>query len=883
MTSTKVVARVAMQIIKPTNVTEPMARGNVQGHGNRGMGDESSIALVVRMNKRVDKDILYYKNILKITSSLKKRAAWLRGCASYDDTIVVDTVLACGSPYCVQNTTFLKGEAFTALVGGGSIHTRKRAILGSNHYNPPWLKMWQDFRRIGYALFEIGEDSNEKSSRTGTFHPHGAWHLPTGNSTKDTTVSTEEQVATCTVATCDELGLTRTITACNGWGYLVAISGLTLGAFYRLASSCLSGVAAPVSPRTRCRMLVAGRHLSEPMRAPYLAAGQGTSDILRVLCAQWVAANCQVDLSACNATMPRMMISRRVTKDMIFRGKISAHTNPRVAFPGTISFPDPSSCRKPALPSFFVSYVETLTQIRLQNITRKAGSRSGLPVTVNARPKISNARTRRPGLPPTRAQAQDNRSRSVAQATQRPVRSPCFEEFLEREGITGLGDSEGALCITPVPEGGRGLVATRDLRAGEVVLTVPISACLSDEDEKGAPLYEGAFWSIKLAARLLRERAKGDASRWAAYIAHLPQSMATPLTFQWESLQAIRYAHAQQLAFELSWMATDAFDRCEGAAIGHATREEFDWALQIVHSRTLRLHKGGENGAPPGPSSSPLMRVLTPGLDLLNHSGDGAKAVWEVIWPSTGDGSSPLPCEGHIQVVVTEDVHAGEQLFISYGARNGDDFFLHYGFVPQNNLMEDCIVFTSLEEAFEWHARTYGWVSEPQESIMERWEAVCLASQSAGSARVGLDVFLKGGASLKRGSSNAPVQGRLLEEDRIPSRDADDGDQAIPLRVYAGGLVDLGLAAAFSALFDFLPEGAGEVPAELSRKHAVDCVATRCEQVLGVLAEEGSKGAGTQVATGAKQEMALVGAYLACKRGVLSRLLTEAQSVQQHK
>ena len=65
-------------------------------------------------------------------------------------------------------------------------------------------------------------------------------------------------------------------------------------------------------------------------------------------------------------------------------------------------------------------------------------------------------------------------------------------------------DQGGDVSATIVGEGerGRGLFASRDLEAGEVVLRVPIGSALNDG--RAHPPYPGAPWSVVLAAELLR-------------------------------------------------------------------------------------------------------------------------------------------------------------------------------------------------------------------------------------------------------------------------------------------------------------------------------------------------------------------------------------------
>ena len=63
--------------------------------------------------------------------------------------------------------------------------------------------------------------------------------------------------------------------------------------------------------------------------------------------------------------------------------------------------------------------------------------------------------------------------------------------------------------------------ALQAVPAGQVLLRVPLHLALTDhaDDKEGHELtYEGAPWSVRLAAKLLKERAKGSDSPWAPYL-----------------------------------------------------------------------------------------------------------------------------------------------------------------------------------------------------------------------------------------------------------------------------------------------------------------------------------------------------------------------------
>lgn len=72
---------------------------------------------------------------------------------------------------------------------------------------------------------------------------------------------------------------------------------------------------------------------------------------------------------------------------------------------------------------------------------------------------------------------------------------------------------------------------------------------------------------------------------------------------------------------------------------------------------------------------------------------------WHLVAPPAEN-----PSQGYqMHLVAREDIPQGQELLLSYGDRNNDDFFLHYGFVPLRNPHDDTVLFQDLIEALDWH------------------------------------------------------------------------------------------------------------------------------------------------------------------------------------
>ena len=72
---------------------------------------------------------------------------------------------------------------------------------------------------------------------------------------------------------------------------------------------------------------------------------------------------------------------------------------------------------------------------------------------------------------------------------------------------------------------------------------------------------------------------------------------------------------------------------------------------------------------------------------------------WHLVAPPAENQSQGY----QMHLVAREDIPQGQELLLSYGDRNNDDFFLHYGFVPLRNPHDDTVLFQDLIEALDWH------------------------------------------------------------------------------------------------------------------------------------------------------------------------------------
>lgn len=100
---------------------------------------------------------------------------------------------------------------------------------------------------------------------------------------------------------------------------------------------------------------------------------------------------------------------------------------------------------------------------------------------------------------------------------------------------------------------------------------------------------------------------------WWWQVLALTVISSPPTTFSWEDMQAIGYPPALSSLYEYQHLVGNAYSRLSAEALGGADRQQFEWAMALVHSRAFgcAAEAGGVG-----------VRMLVPLVDMLNHGGD---------------------------------------------------------------------------------------------------------------------------------------------------------------------------------------------------------------------------------------------------------------------
>ena len=250
-------------------------------------------------------------------------------------------------------------------------------------------------------------------------------------------------------------------------------------------------------------------------------------------------------------------------------------------------------------------------------------------------------------------------------------------------------------------DGLRGVYTTRNIAAGDVILSVPLESCLRDddipfwmeqstleEDIAETNSYTASSWAKRLAASLIdlqldamESTADETGELWLSLLPD-PSHLRATLPIHW-SEDVITSAHcsALELAVDSAFFArAEAVDDlllqllagCKAAQYlsQDSVRTMAENALDIVQTRTCRVETLND-GTP--------LRLLAPLFDMLNHR-NLPNAAFQVETMKSMDN------EAYDALVVraTQDISANSEVFISYGASTKPSWrcLASYGFVP---------------------------------------------------------------------------------------------------------------------------------------------------------------------------------------------------------
>ncbi|XP_028406087.1 SET domain-containing protein 4-like [Dendronephthya gigantea] len=233
------------------------------------------------------------------------------------------------------------------------------------------------------------------------------------------------------------------------------------------------------------------------------------------------------------------------------------------------------------------------------------------------------------------------------------------------------------------PGTGRGLMATRQINDGDLLISVPRRLLITGDVLRN--YYTDGISQVKrpnlttidlLCLFLIVEKSLGNKSFWSPYVTMLPSQYNTPAYFNHHELSHapkffMEHGQAQLKSIRECYLSLKQFisDEMKKNSV-ELSFNDVRWAWNAVNTRCVYLCGESKFGLS---NQGEMACCLAPLLDLLNHSSDvqiqagyfGEKQCYEIYAKTR--------------------VKKGGQVFINYGPHSNRKLLIEYGFILANN------------------------------------------------------------------------------------------------------------------------------------------------------------------------------------------------------
>ncbi|NWH20995.1 SET domain-containing protein 4 isoform X1 [Grus americana] len=233
---------------------------------------------------------------------------------------------------------------------------------------------------------------------------------------------------------------------------------------------------------------------------------------------------------------------------------------------------------------------------------------------------------------------------------------------------------------------GRGLMATKALQAGDLIISLPekcllttgtvLSSCLGEYIMRWKPPVSPL---IALCTFLIAEKHAGEKSLWKPYLDVLPKTYTCPVSLEHDVVSLLpeplrKKAQEQRAMVHELYMSSKAFFSSLQPLFAENTGTIFnysalEWAWCTVNTRTIYMKHSQRECF----SLEPDVYALAPYLDLLNHRPNvQVKAAFNEQTRS-------------YEIWTNSQCKKYEEVFICYGPHDNQRLLLEYGFVATDN------------------------------------------------------------------------------------------------------------------------------------------------------------------------------------------------------
>ncbi|CAN1229313.1 [Fructose-bisphosphate aldolase]-lysine N-methyltransferase, chloroplastic [Linum grandiflorum] len=240
-----------------------------------------------------------------------------------------------------------------------------------------------------------------------------------------------------------------------------------------------------------------------------------------------------------------------------------------------------------------------------------------------------------------------------------------------------------SLEIALVEGAGRGAIAAKDLKLGDIALEIPESLIISHEHARHSDVFKvlNKIGGISLDTMMLlwsmKERHDTN-SQFKIYFDTLPEEFNTGLSFGVDALMALdgttlleeimqAKEHLRVQYEELVPSLCETYPDTFPSEL--YTWENYVWACELWYSNSMKI------------LSSELSTCLIPIVGFLNHS----------IYPHITKFGAVDRATGMLKFPLSRPCSAGEQCCLGYGNLSSSHLITFYGFLPQGDNPYDVI------------------------------------------------------------------------------------------------------------------------------------------------------------------------------------------------
>ena len=268
-------------------------------------------------------------------------------------------------------------------------------------------------------------------------------------------------------------------------------------------------------------------------------------------------------------------------------------------------------------------------------------------------------------------------SSDISVETDRSKEARAFYDYLEQQGA---GDNLkrcalGYFLLPNTDVSLRGVVAMRDLKKGDVIITIPYEVAINLGPEGEDPTGPALEFLRDYCEVLGNEGSQSKNGKRSDYYKMLPafkgeDCLGSTDFFSEESLDALQSNTVKEETLKRRERVKRRFEQevdgnfpawIDGTPV---TKEHLQWAVWLVTSRVLTVQGDAGEGR--------SYKLLIPFLDMCNHDRTSPHVLTGRAVPS-----------GELKVVAGAAVKAGEQINICYGGgvAGNDRFIQDYGFL----------------------------------------------------------------------------------------------------------------------------------------------------------------------------------------------------------